>query len=103
EAAAQAMRPMVGPQTAIVPLLNGLEIVERIAAVVGAAPVLGGMSYVASAMPEPGVVKHFGNDGIVFGEPAGGLSTRAERIAATLAQAKVPSTPSPDIRRELWT
>jgi 2-dehydropantoate 2-reductase len=103
EAAATQMRPMVGAQTAVVPLLNGLEVVERLTAVLGAAPVLGGMSYVASAMPEPAVIRHFGNDGFTFGEPAGGLSPRVERIAAVMAKAGIPTVPSPDIQKELWT
>src|SRR5438094_51770 len=59
--AAAAMRPLIGSDTAVLPVLNGLEIVERIAAVVGEAPVLGGMSYVAAAMPEPGLIRHFGH------------------------------------------
>jgi len=103
EAAATAMRPMIGRDTAVVPLLNGLEIVERIAAVVGEAAVLGGMSYVAAAMPEPGLIRHFGNDGFTFGEPKGGLSPRVERIAATMAKAGIPATATPDIQREIWT
>lgn len=101
--AARLMRPMVGAGTSIVPLLNGLEIVERIAAVVGEAPVLGGMSYVASSMPEPAVIRHFGNDGFTYGEPNGGLSPRVRAIAATMAKAGIPCTPSDDIQRELWT
>jgi 2-dehydropantoate 2-reductase len=103
EAAAQAMRPLIGADTAVVPLLNGLEITERIAAVVGERAVLGGMSYVAAAMPEPAVLKHFGNDGFSFGEPKGGLSPRVERIAAEFAAAKIPAIASADIQKELWT
>ena len=102
-AAATAMRPLVGARTAVLPVLNGLEIVERIAREIGEAAVLGGMSYVACAMPEPGLVRHFGQDGIVFGEPEGGLSPRVTRIAQVLRKAGIPATPSPDVRREIWT
>lgn len=103
EAAAAQMRPMIGKDTSVVPLLNGLEVVERLAAVLGGEPVLGGMSYVASAMPEPAVIRHFGNDGFTFGEPSGGGSWRGDRIADTMAKAGIPAELSRDIERELWT
>jgi 2-dehydropantoate 2-reductase len=103
EAAAEQIRPMIGRGTAVVPLLNGLEVVERLSAVLGGEPVMGGMSYVASAMPEPAVIRHFGNDGFTFGEPPGGGSARGEAIAAAMAKAGIPAELSRDIEKELWT
>ena len=55
DAAAAAIRPLVGPQTAVVTLQNGVEAVEMVAWHVGPAHVVGGVAYVAAVISEPGL------------------------------------------------
>ncbi len=102
-AAAQAMRPLVGPSTMVVPFLNGVEAPDALAAALGAARVLGGLSKVFSMVESPGVVRHF-NPGatVAFGELEGGPSKRAETLKQAFGEARVDAKVSEDIRTELW-
>jgi 2-dehydropantoate 2-reductase len=104
EAAAKAMRPLVGPETAVLPLHNGLDASERTLAVLGPAAVLGGICQVGSVLAAPGVIRqmtHFRR--VVAGELAGPITPRVERIVAALQAAGVQAEASDDIRRVRWT
>src|SRR5512146_2077874 len=56
ERAAEQVRPLVANGGVVVPLQNGVESIERIGAVVGAEPVMGGVAYIAATIAEPGVI-----------------------------------------------
>src|SRR4051812_10421181 len=58
EAAAEMARPMVGPETRVITLQNGVDSVERIAPILGPDKVVGGIAYIASVVSAPGVVSH---------------------------------------------
>jgi 2-dehydropantoate 2-reductase len=58
ETAAAMARPLVGPQTRVITLQNGVDSVERVSPVLGADKVVGGIAYIASVMSAPGVVTH---------------------------------------------
>jgi 2-dehydropantoate 2-reductase len=58
EAAAEMARPLVGPNTRIITLQNGVDSVERIAPILGADKVVGGIAYIATVVSAPGVVTH---------------------------------------------
>jgi hypothetical protein len=82
DAAAEGSRPLVGPDTAVLPVQNGVEATERIGRAVGAAHVLGGVCYLAARVDAPGTVVQGGVSGkLLFGEPAGGVSDRCARLA----------------------
>ena len=101
--AARAMRPLVGPQTTVVPFLNGVEAPDQLAASLGEKHVLGGLSKVFCMLEAPGVVRHVNAGAYVeFGELAGGESKRAVELQAAFAQAGVEAKVSADIRTELW-
>jgi 2-dehydropantoate 2-reductase len=102
ESAAAALRPVVGPDTAVLSLQNGVDNVEKIDAVLGAGHALGGAAYVFAVREAPGVVVHRAGGRIVFGELDGRRTPRAERLRETLAGAGVPVELSADIRRVLW-
>ncbi|HWU67932.1 MAG TPA: 2-dehydropantoate 2-reductase N-terminal domain-containing protein, partial [Stenotrophobium sp.] len=57
EAAARAMAPMVGPQTRIVTLQNGIDRVGLISGALPGARVLGGVIYVSAVIERPGVIR----------------------------------------------
>jgi len=62
-ASAEAVRPLLGKNTAVMPLLNGIDIYERVDAVLKTAMVLPSCIYISSAIKEPGLVTHFGGKG----------------------------------------
>ncbi len=102
EAAAAAIRPVIGPDTGVVSLQNGVDNEEKIDAVLGAGHALGGAAYVFATIEAPGVIAHRFAGRIVFGELDGAVRPRAERLREALARAGVPVEVSPDIRRVLW-
>jgi 2-dehydropantoate 2-reductase len=103
EPAAQAARPLVGPETAVLPLLNGLDAAEQLAAVLGADRILAGLTHISSSMPAPGVIRQVSPlRRIVFGELDGTLSARAERIRSALAATGVEVVLTSGVQTALW-
>lgn len=104
EPAAEAMRPLIGPETVVLPLHNGIDAAERTAAVLGAGPVLGGLCYVGSMIAAPGRIRQVSQfRRIIAGELRGGSSPRVERIVAALAAAGAQAEASDDIQKARWT
>ena len=58
EKGAEATRPLLGPNTRVITLQNGVDSVERIAPILGAEQTLGGIAYIASVVAAPGVIRH---------------------------------------------
>ncbi len=85
-----AVRPVVGPATAVLSLQNGVEAIERIDAALGPGHALGGAAYVFASIEAPGIIAHRFAGRIVLGEPAGGTSPRAERVREAIAKAGIP-------------
>lgn len=83
-AAARAIAPIVADPTTVLSLQNGVENVERIAGVVPAERVLGGIAFVGLNVAEPGTVDHEAEGHVDIGDPAG-LTERARRVHALLA------------------
>jgi 2-dehydropantoate 2-reductase len=102
EEAAAAIRPVVGPDTGVVSLQNGVDNEERIDAVLGAGHALGGAAYVFATIERPGVIAHRFAGRIVFGELDAAPRPRAQALRDALARAGVPVEISPHIRRVLW-
>lgn len=101
--AAQAMRPMVGRQTFVVPLQNGVEASDQLAAVLGAEHVLGGLCRIISSLVGPGQVRHAGMEPYVaLGELDNRPSQRAERLRQAFEQAGVTAEIPADIHVALW-
>ena len=69
ESAGALLRPIVGPNTAVVPLQNGVDAAERLIAILGPQPVMGGTAFVTGSIVAPGVVRQTGtHQRITFGE-----------------------------------
>jgi 2-dehydropantoate 2-reductase len=102
--AAQAIRPAVGHHTAVLSLQNGIDAAERIGRVIGPEHVIGGATWLSSAVEGPGVIKQVSQfRRIVFGEMAGGRSERIQSIFDVLNQTGITVEISEDIRKVLWT
>lgn len=102
--AAEAMRPLVGPDTAVVPLGNGVETPSQLAPVLGKEHVLGGLCRIISSLVEPGHIRHTGiRPSIAFGELDGAISERVRRLHAVFEKAEgVSATIPPDIEAAMW-
>jgi 2-dehydropantoate 2-reductase len=103
ESAAQAIRPIVGAQTIAVSLQNGVDKDEVLAAAVGRAHVIGGITHIGAVIAEPGVIAHTGKlQRVTVGELDGGRSARVEQVVSALQAAKIEALESDDIRRTTW-
>ncbi|HTU68967.1 MAG TPA: 2-dehydropantoate 2-reductase [Candidatus Baltobacteraceae bacterium] len=103
EAAAEAVRPVVGAHTMVVSFQNGVDAVDRIAPIVGRDHVIGGLSYIAAEIAQPGVVRHSGTlQRLVFGELDGQRSARVDAFASACAAAGIDYVVSGDIQKAIW-
>src|SRR6516225_7855509 len=90
EQAIAAIRPAVRPETAILPVLNGLVHLDRLDAAFGRERVLGGVAYIAATMTAEGTIRHLNRvHGITFGERSVAISCRVETIAGAFAATAV--------------
>ncbi|MDE2121874.1 MAG: 2-dehydropantoate 2-reductase [Betaproteobacteria bacterium] len=107
EALARDMAPLLAPDAMVLSLQNGVENPSVLARHVGR-PVIAAAVYVATALPEPGVVRHFGRGELVVGPAdadaarAPGLADRLQQLVRLFADAQVPVTVSDDVLDELW-
>ena len=102
--AASELEPLLGEETAVVSLQNGVDNEAWLADEIGAAHVVGGVAYIFSTITEPGVVAHTGGPArFVFGELDGERTRRVEALDDALsACAGVESVLAADVRVELW-
>jgi 2-dehydropantoate 2-reductase len=101
--AALAIRPLVGPETFVVPLQNGLEAPAQLAAALDGQHVLGGTCVISSAIAAPGYIRHTGLEpSVSFGELDNRPSPRAERLRQALARADVTAIIPADIQVAIW-
>ncbi|MRX09384.1 2-dehydropantoate 2-reductase [Pseudoduganella sp. FT25W] len=93
----------VGPDTAILPVLNGMAHLERLAARFGKERVLGGLCLISATLGEQGEVQHL-NDAhaLVFGELDAASSARVTAIESAMAGANFDARASDAIRQEMW-
>ncbi|MEF7616655.1 2-dehydropantoate 2-reductase [Aquincola sp. MAHUQ-54] len=120
-AVAAGLAPLLGPHTVVLPAMNGvpwwfcqgrpgfgsapLASVDPGGAIARAIPlrqVVGCVVHASASTAEPGVVRHGVGLGLIVGEPAGGLSERAQRIAGLLGRAGFEARASADVRHDIW-
>ena len=103
EAAAQAIKPLIGPNTGVVTFQNGVTGTEVLSRVLGQEQVIGGVAKIAAVVAEPGLIRHTGTFAeLVFGELDGSRSARVLALAQALDNAGVKHQVSDDIRLEIW-
>lgn len=103
-AAAEAMRPMVGNDTVVVPLQNGVEAHDQLAAVLGADRVLGGVCRILAFQAGWGLVRHTSIDPqVALGEWDGTTTPRVERLREALdACVGIKAQAPPSIQAAVW-
>jgi len=96
------LKPCIGPNTVILPLLNGIEGVEKIREMVPHALVPAGCVYIVSALKEPGVVANIGNQQKLFFGLDHNTDERLIRLEQLLKDADIEATLSTDISKIIW-
>jgi 2-dehydropantoate 2-reductase len=103
ETAAEMARPLVGAQTRVITLQNGVDSVERIAPILGAEKVVGGSAYIASVIGAPGVISHTSQFArMVCGRIDGQPDTQLAAFTAAAKEAGIDIAQSDHIDRERW-
>ena len=97
------MRPLIGPETVILSVQNGIDKEEEIGKAVGPEHVVGCVAYISSTIESPGVIAQTAGPGkIVLGEMKGGTSPRTEALLATLRRSGITAELHPHIETALW-
>lgn len=102
DAAAATLHPLIGPDTAVITLQNGVEAMDMVATHVGADHVAGGAAYVVAVIDQPGHVRHTTADRLVFGERDGTRSDRLVAFEQTCIRAGFQAKASTTIEADLW-
>ena len=102
-AAAEAARALLGPETVVLPMQNGLGSPEIVAEVLGGEHVVLGIAGgFGASVVEPGHVHHHGMEVVRLGEPEGPVSPRIERIADVWRAAGFTVQAEDDVERLVW-
>ena len=103
ETAGEQTRPLVGSNTRVITLQNGVDSVERLVPILGEEPVVGGTTYVVATIARPGVIRHTGTNarircGRLDRHPDDVLTSYVEQIKA----ANIDITLSDHILLDIW-
>ena len=119
---ASQIAPLMGPETVVLTAMNGvpwwfldgfggalagraLTSIDPGGEITHAIPtrhVIGCVVHASCSLDAPGVVRHHFGDGLIVGEPGGGLSERVQALAALLQAAGFKTTASPQIQKDIW-
>jgi 2-dehydropantoate 2-reductase len=100
------LAPLLGPDTCVLTLQNGVDSASDLAGVIGESRVLAGPTYIATAIEAPGVIRQTGSHRrIVFGEvfdPPKDITPRVRDLADLMLAADIHAEPIADARIPLW-
>src|SRR5262245_12977512 len=102
DAASARLGPLIGPDTVVVTLQNGVDSVDMLAAAVGRSHVAGGVAHVFAVIAEPGVIRHTALDLIITGELDGVRTPRLEKLYELARDAGFECRLSGQIEMEIW-
>lgn len=103
DGAIDAVARAVGPETMILPLLNGMRHLDVLVERFGAQRVLGGLCSIAATVDERGTIRHLNDLQIItFGERDGGESPRTRAIAELFTPTALKWKLSPNVLQEMW-
>jgi 2-dehydropantoate 2-reductase len=101
--AAKQLPPLIGTDTAVVTLQNGVDNVDVLIQAVGNGHVLGGLCRIFSTIASPGVIRQTGGPrSVTFGELDGEVTGRAEAVLEAFRTAKIPTELSRQILVDMW-
>lgn len=103
EACMESFAAAVGSETLILPVLNGMQHIEKLCTRFGREHILGGLCEISATLGTRGEIMHLSQGHkLTFGELDDSLSTRAKQIADQLEKANFTTILSPNIRQEMW-
>jgi 2-dehydropantoate 2-reductase len=103
ESAGLGIKPLIGPDTAVIPLQNGIDAAERLIPILGPNAVMGGVAQISASIVGPGLIQQVGTFmRMIFGELDGKRRKRAEDFLALCLKAGFDATLSEQILTELW-
>ena len=103
ESAGEHIRPLIGPDTAVIPLQNGIDAAERLIPILGSNAVMGGVAQISASIVGPGLIQQVGTFmRMIFGEFDGKRRKRGEDFLALCLKAGFDATLSEQILTELW-
>lgn len=102
--AANEIRSLVGPETVVMPVQNGVEAHSTLSRTIGAENIVPGLCKMICMIEAPGVISHTGIDPyLTFGELNGRLSSRVEKIAKLFDKTQgLTVNATENILQELW-
>jgi len=103
EAAAATLAPLLGPDTVVITLQNGVDAMDMVAKHVGADHVAGGAAYIVVVIDQPGHLRHTAAQQLVFGERDGRRSDRLAAFEQAGIRAGFQAQASNDVESVLWT
>jgi 2-dehydropantoate 2-reductase len=98
----ELLPPLVGPQTLIVTLQNGLGNEEKLAALFGSANILCGLCFVCLNRVAPGVIHHMAHGLVVLGEHGRRAQERTHRLVEMFKAARIPCRLTEDLAGAHW-
>jgi 2-dehydropantoate 2-reductase len=102
--AAKQIKPLVGAETTVLPLQNGIDAADRIGTIVGTEHLLGGVTWISSAVEAPGVIKQISQfRRVVTGELDGQVTARAQAVYKAFDETGINAELSENILKVLWT
>ena len=103
ESAGRHIRPLIGPDTAVIPLQNGIDAAERLIPILGSGAVMGGVAQISASITGPGLIQQVGTFmRMIFGELDGRRSKRGKDFLALCLRAGFDATLSEQILTDLW-
>jgi 2-dehydropantoate 2-reductase len=102
DAAAATLAPLIGPDTVVITLQNGVDAVDMVAKHVGVNHVAGGAAYIVVVADQPGHLRHTAGQNLVFGERDGRRSDRLVAFEEAGKRAGFGAKASTQIETELW-
>ena len=106
DAALALLSPLMGPNTVVIPLQNGIDAASNVQRAVGREHTAGGTCYVSAVIEAPGVIRHTAWDRLVFGELdefEGTHSPRLQQLSDACGRTNFQATLSDNITVEIWT
>jgi len=103
EKAAEQTRPLIGPDTRVISLQNGIDSYDRIAPIIGKEHAVGGATYLATVIAAPGVISHTSPFAkIVCGRMDGKDDAQLSAFADAAKKANIDIAVTREMPRELW-
>ncbi len=103
EKVGRSILPILGPETTVLSLQNGVEGDAMLSGIVGQHRMISGVAFIASSIDQPGVIRHIGTmQRVVIGESDGTTTRRVNYLHQALTKGGVVSEISADVERTIW-